>query len=279
MDLRRRTPRRALPVAVLLAVAALAGCGGSSSGTVGASSSAVSEESEGPMTAPPAGSSTAGTAPEGQILPQAVTGGPLLQKEPKKVTPPDVGIKGLLAWQTTGYREEITPPGSMEHQHVEEAVDYAVVPPVGGPHHRIWLNVGAYTEPVPSERAVHALEHGAVWITYSPKLPADQVAALTAFVEKQSMIEEQNGQANRYVLLSPWADDTLPSPVVISSWGYQLRLDAPDETRLQAFVETFRHSEKYSPEYGSPVDGVPVLTGGRPATAGSKLPNPEGAVG
>ena len=276
MDLRRW----ALPVAGLLAVAALAGCGGSSSGGAPASSAtAGSEQSEGPMTAPPAGSATSGAAEEGQILPQAVTGGPLLQKEPKAVTPPDVGIKGLLAWQTTGYREEITPEGSLEHQHVKEQVDYAVIPPVGGPHNGIWMNAGVYTEPVPSERAVHDLEHGAVWITYRPGLPADQVAALTAFVEKQSMVEEQNQQANRYVVMSPWADDTLPAPVVISSWGYQLRVETADDPRLQQFVDTFRYSEKYSPEYGSPVDGVPVLTGGRPATAGSKLPNPEGAVG
>lgn len=276
MDLRRW----ALPVAGLLAVAALTACGGSSSGGSPASSAtAGAEESEGPMTAPPAGSATSGTADQGQVLPQAVTGGPLLQKEPKSVPAPAVGIKGLLAWQTTGYDQEVTPPGSMEHQHVAEQVDYAVVPPVGGPHNGIWLNAGVYTEPVPSERAVHDLEHGAVWVTYRPGLPADQVAALTAFVEKQAMIEEQNQQANRYVVMSPWADDRLPAPVVISSWGYQLRVDSPADPRLQQFVDTFRHSEKYSPEFGSPVDGVPVLTGGRPATAGSKLPNPEGAVG
>lgn len=272
--------RWAVPVAGLVVVAALAACAGSSSGASPASTPAsAGEESEGPMTAPPAGSATSGTAAAGQVLPQAVSGGPLLQKEPKAVTPPDVGIKGLLAWQTTGYGEAVTPEGSLEHQHVAEQVDYAVLPPVGGPHNGIWLNAGAYTEPVPNERAVHALEHGAVWITYRPGLPAGQVAALTAFVEKQSMVEEQNQQANRYVLLSPWTDDTLPAPVVISSWGYQLRVDAADDARLQQFVDAFRHSEKYSPEYGSPVDGVPILTGGRPATAGSKLPNPEGAVG
>jgi hypothetical protein len=276
MDLRRW----AVPVAGLLAVAALTACGGSSSGVAPASSTAGSEESEGPMTAPPAGSSSSAAAPaDGQVLPQAVTGGPLLQQEPNSVTPPSVGIEGLLAWQTTGYGEQVTPPGSLEHQHVAEQVDYAVIPPVGGPHNGIWLNAGVYTEPVPSERAVHDLEHGAVWITYRPGLPADEVAALTAFVEKQSMVEEQNQQANRYVVMSPWADDALPAPVVISAWGYQLRVDSAADPRLQPFVDTFRHSEKYSPEYGSPVDGVPILTGGRPASAGSKLPNPDGAVG
>ncbi|WP_143447594.1 DUF3105 domain-containing protein [Kineosporia sp. R_H_3] len=277
----RATGRRwALPVAGLLALTVLAGCGSASSGATGGSTSGSSEESEGPMTAPPAGSSSAAAAPAGEIAPEAVTGGPLLQQEPKQVKAPEP-IEGLLAWDTSGYDEETTPPGALEHNHVAESVSYAVIPPVGGPHNGIWLNAGVYTAPVPSERAVHDLEHGAVWITYRPGLAAADVAALTAFVEKQQPIEQQGapGQSNRYVLMSPWADEKLPAPVVISAWGYQLRVDSPSDPRLQTFVDTFRHSQKYSPEFGSPVDGVPILTGGRPATAGSALPNPEGAVG
>jgi hypothetical protein len=41
---------------------------------------------------------------------------------------------------------------------------------------------------VPSERAVHNLEHGAVWITYQPSLPQSEVDQLRAFVEKQTMV-------------------------------------------------------------------------------------------
>ncbi len=50
--------------------------------------------------------------------------------------------------------------------HVEGAVDYAQTPPVGGDHNAVWLNCGIYDQPVPDENAVHALEHGAVWVTY-----------------------------------------------------------------------------------------------------------------
>jgi len=234
------------------------------------------------MTAPSASGSASGPASaSGQVVPAAVTGGsPLLQQKPKQVTAP-AGIAGLLAWDTSGYGAQTPPAGALQHDHVPGPVDYAVVPPVGGPHNAVWLNAGVYTEPVPGERAVHDLEHGAVWITYRPGLSAADVTALTAFVTRQSLVDErtQPGQSNRYVVMSPWADDSLPAPVVISAWGYQLRVQGPGDPRLQAFVDTFRHSEKYSPEYGSPVDGVPVLTGGRPASDGSTLPNPAGAVG
>ena len=47
----------------------------------------------------------------------------------------------------------------------------------------------------------------------------------------------------------------------------------------QQFVDTFRNSKTYSPEYGSPVDGVPVQTGGQPSINGSSKANPAGAAG
>jgi hypothetical protein len=234
------------------------------------------------MTAPGGSTSDAtGGSSQGQLLPAAVTGPTTLQSQPRTVKPP-VAIQGVLAWDTTGWPGDgAAHPGALQHDHVGGTVSYAVIPPVGGSHSAIWMNAGVYTSPVPSERAVHNLEHGAVWITYRPELPADQVAALTAFVAQQTPIPEPAvgpGQSNRYIDLSPWGSGDLPAPVVISSWGYQLRVDRPNDPRLQTFVDTFRNSATYSPEYGSPVDGVPILTGGRAASNGSAQPNPEGAV-
>lgn len=216
-----------------------------------------------------------------QIIPAAVVGSRTAQQPPAKV-PNTTGVKGVLAWDTKGYPAAGTPgPDTLENGHVEGPVTYAVVPPVGGPHSATWMNAGVYTSPIPPERAVHNLEHGAVWITYDPDLPAAQVSALTDFVKKQSMIPEGKtasgeDQANRFVDLSPWNSNNLPSPIVISSWGYQLRVQSPTDPRLQQFVDTFRNNETYSPEFGSPVDGIPVETGGRAASNGSAKPNPPG---
>jgi len=216
-----------------------------------------------------------------QILPAAVTGTSTVQTPPQRVTNP-TSIKGVLAWNTAGYPGPGKPgSGTLTHDHVAGPVKYAVTPPVGGPHNATWMNAGVYTKPVPAERAVHNLEHGAVWITYRPNLPAAQVAQLVSFFEHQSMIPEASdgGRSNRYVDLTPWSDNSLPSPIVISSWGYQLRVTSPTDPRLQQFVDTFRNSRTYSPEFGSPADGIPVQTGGQPAINGSSQANPAGSVG
>ncbi|BDZ48401.1 membrane protein [Frondihabitans sucicola] len=224
----------------------------------------------------------AGAKSGSQIVPAAVSGTAVAQKAVKRVAD-DSGIKGVLAWDTTGWPGDGSDhPGALEHDHVAGPVTYGILPPVGGPHNAVWMNAGVYTKPVPTERAVHNLEHGAVWITYDPDLPASTVTTLTAFVTKQTMISEteQNvtDQANRYVDLSPWTKNDLPSKIVISAWGHQLQVTSATDPRLQTFVDTFRHSQKYTPEYGAAVDGVPVQTGGRPATDGSRKANPAGTA-
>jgi hypothetical protein len=221
-----------------------------------------------------------------QIVPSAPTGATTTQQN--VTTVPDAsGISGVPAWDTTGWPGDgAAHPGALEHQHVDGPVTYSITPPVGGPHDGVWMNAGVYTKPIPSERAVHNMEHGAVWITYQPDLPASEVAALTAFVAKQSLIAEKGETAtgvtttnsNRYLDLSPWATGALPAPIVMSAWGHQLRLTSATDPRMQKFVDTFRNSPTYSPEYGAAVDGIPIQTGGRPASAGSSQPNPLGAV-
>lgn len=126
--------------------------------------------------------------------------------------------------------------------HVQQPVQYEQTPPVGGDHAGVWANCGTYTEPITSELAVHSLEHGAVWITYSPDLPADQVRQLADLAE-----------GNTYVLLSPF--DGLPEePVVASAWGTQLALETADDPRLEQFVVKYQQGEQ-TPEPGAPCTG------------------------
>lgn len=213
-----------------------------------------------------------------QIIPAGPeTSQTTVQPTPKQVTNTS-GIKGVIAYDTEGWPGNGNPhTGALGHDHVTGPVTYAVTPPVGGPHNPIWMNAGVYTKPVPTERAVHNLEHGAIWITYRPTLAATEIRALQDLVGKQTMIDEGNN-SNRYMDLTPWASDKLPSPIVVSSWGYQLRVSSPTDPRIQQFIDKFRHNKKYTPEYGAAVDGVPVQTGGEPALYGSKLANPSGSA-
>ncbi|UIJ35186.1 DUF3105 domain-containing protein [Allobranchiibius sp. GilTou73] len=219
-----------------------------------------------------------------QVLPSTPTGVRTIQ-DPVRLVRDTSGIPGVLAWDQAQYMTLATQDGKAVHlSHVRGPVTYTMTPPAGGPHNIVWMNAGVYTKPVPSERAVHNMEHGAIWITYDPKLPKSTVAKLVAFVGRQSLIPEPkgqggvkvSGQANRFMDLSPWASNSLPSPIVLSSWGHQLRVTSATDPRMQRFVDTFRHRKPYSPETNEPVDGIPTGTGGVAARYGGVQPNPSG---
>ena len=191
-----------------------------------------------------------------EVMPPAVGGGtPVAQGTIATVTNTS-GISGVVAYDTTGWPQSShngPAAQALSHDHVTGPVTYSIMPPVGGQHNAEWMNCGIYDKPVPSERAVHNLEHGAVWITYSPSLPQSQVSTLRAFVERQTTLNPAGQGASRYMDLTPFSG--LPSPIVVSSWGFQLRLSSPTDPRLQQFVNKFRVSQTYSPEYGSPCTG------------------------
>ena len=125
--------------------------------------------------------------------------------------------------------------------HVEGAVEYEQSPPAGGEHAAAWLNCGIYIEPVPNENAVHALEHGAVWVTYNP----DQVTGA-------DLKTLQDSVPSTYSVLSPMPN--LQSPVTISAWANQVELDGVDDPRLQDFVNKFWQAGD-SPEPGASCSG------------------------
>ena len=97
-----------------------------------------------------------------------------------------------------------------------------------------------------NENAVHSLEHGAVWITYLPTLSADQVGAL------QRLVTSSYVGTVRYLILSPYVG--LPSPIVASAWGYQLRVDQASDSRLSDFIHQFAGGGQGG-EQGGPCTG------------------------
>jgi hypothetical protein len=126
-------------------------------------------------------------------------------------------------------------------QHTQGVVNYEQRPPAGGEHNPVWQNCGFYEDPIRDENAVHSLEHGAVWIAYSPDLPQDEVETLRDLAQNQT-----------YILVSPYED--LPSPVVATAWGKQLQLDSADDPDLERFVGAFRQGPD-TPEPGAACTG------------------------
>jgi hypothetical protein len=129
----------------------------------------------------------------------------------------------------------------LSRNHVQAPVNYKQSPGVGGDHSPMWTNCGIYTVPVDQTRAVHSLEHGAVWLTYRQDLPAGEIQRLTDLVGKK-----------RFVLLSPNADQS--SPVVASAWGTQLSVDSASDSRLETFLSKYIQGEQ-TPEPGAPCTG------------------------
>src|SRR5262245_48792955 len=125
--------------------------------------------------------------------------------------------------------------------HVAGPITYTERPPVGGAHNVVWQNCGVYAAPIHNEHAVHALEHGAVWITYRPDLPPDQVQMLRSIA------------SDDFILLSPYPG--LPSPVVASAWNHQIRLDGAADPRLRPFIDWYKNNPETTPEFGAPCAG------------------------
>jgi hypothetical protein len=120
------------------------------------------------------------------------------------------------------------------HPQDDNVILYEEIPPVGGPHNNIWQNCGFYDEYIFNWHGVHALEHGAVWLTYDPNLSQEDKDALESKTEQG------------YVLASPYPG--LDAPVVGSVWGKQMKFDGVDDDRIDAFIEQYRRNPGNSPE-------------------------------
>ena len=129
-----------------------------------------------------------------------------------------------------------------DHSHVLTAVKYDSSPPVGGNHSQIWADCfgTVYPNAIANENAVHMLEHGAVWITYKPGLPADQIASLTKLV---------NGVDR--MAMSPYPG--LGTNISLQAWGYQLFVDNASDPRIQQFILALRFNPKTTPEQATGV--------------------------
>ncbi|NEB05785.1 DUF3105 domain-containing protein [Streptomyces sp. SID13726] len=138
------------------------------------------------------------------------------------------GSDGVKTWK-----------GTLGRTHVVKTVNYPMEPPVGGDHNQVWMNCNGdvYTKALNNMNAVHSLEHGAVWVTYTSKAKKADVDALAAKVKKTP-----------YTLMSP--DDKQADPIMLTAWGHQRTVTGADDPNVDKFFEKFVQGEQ-TPEPGA----------------------------
>jgi hypothetical protein len=142
-------------------------------------------------------------------------------------------IEGLRTWDAK----------KLTRNHVTKTVTYPMKPPVGGDHSPVWMNCDGevYKKAIPDMNAVHSLEHGSVWVTYTDKASAADVAELAGLVEKTP-----------YSLMSPYKDQA--GTIMLSAWGKQVTVDSADDPRVGRFFAKFVQGEQ-TPEPGAACTG------------------------
>ncbi|MGW0206998.1 DUF3105 domain-containing protein [Streptomyces sp. NPDC003233] len=129
--------------------------------------------------------------------------------------------------------------GKLARTHVQTKVSYPMHPPVGGNHNPVWATCDGtvYTKPLQDENAVHSLEHGAVWVTYTSKASKADVDALAAKVKKTP-----------YSLMSPYENQA--APLILSAWGHQVTVKSAGDPEVDKFFATYVQG-KQTPEPGA----------------------------
>ncbi|MFE3943712.1 DUF3105 domain-containing protein [Streptomyces sp. NPDC059118] len=149
------------------------------------------------------------------------------------VKPADGPIAGLRTWDAT----------KLTRNHVTGNVTYPMKPPVGGDHNPVWMNCDGevYKKPLRDVNAVHSLEHGSVWVTYTDKAPEADVAKLSELVGRTP-----------YSLMSPYEGQS--GTIMLTAWGNQVTVDGADDPRVGRFFSKFVQGPQ-TPEPGAPCTG------------------------
>ncbi|EST23699.1 DUF3105 domain-containing protein [Streptomyces roseochromogenus] len=173
-----------------------------------------------------------------------VVGGAVLvnsRSDHKKDTASDTkgGSSGDSGHWTAGKDGVQTWSGKLARTHVTTKVSYPMHPPVGGNHNPIWATCDGtvYTKPLQDENAVHSLEHGAVWVTYTDKAKKADIDALAAKVKKTP-----------YSLMSPYENQA--APLILSAWGHQVTVKSASDPEVDKFFATYVQGQQ-TPEPGA----------------------------
>ncbi|MBA3758037.1 DUF3105 domain-containing protein [Candidatus Saccharibacteria bacterium] len=163
-----------------------------------------------------------------------------------------IGIIAVLLIGTFGFitikkrsTPEVERPGVAHEdkgrQHVaDNAVAYGGTEAPTSGDHSDPLPWQAYEQEVPDINVIHNMEHGGVYISYKPDLPAEEITKIKAIFFQP--FSRENFNASK-VILAPRA--TNEAPIIMSSWLRSMKLESFDEDKM---VEYYRRNVGKSPE-------------------------------
>lgn len=127
-------------------------------------------------------------------------------------------------------------------------VSYATNPPTSGDHYGNWPQYKTYTTPLPYGFMVHAMEHGAVVLSYNcPDGCAAEVAAAQNMIDNTlpgDVFCAAQGVSRQRVILTP--DPQLSSRWAAAAWTWSLNADCFDEAK---FLEFYTAHYDQAPEH------------------------------
>ncbi|WP_329116388.1 DUF3105 domain-containing protein [Streptomyces sp. NBC_01465] len=161
----------------------------------------------------------------------------MLNKESDKKDAKNAAAKAPIKGEKDWDAKKLT------RNHVTKVVTYPMHPPVGGDHLQVWQNCNGdvYTKPLNDMNAVHSLEHGSVWVTYTDKAPAADVKKLSDKVKQTP-----------YSLMSPYQNQS--GAIMLSAWGKQVTVDSASDPRVNQFFTKYVQGAQ-TPEPGAACTG------------------------
>jgi len=127
--------------------------------------------------------------------------------------------------------------------------DWNTDPPTTGPHFGQTLQYGSYTEPIDIARALHNLEHGAVYILYGNDVPNATVAQLQEFYADHATgtILAPYARLGDQIALGAWVVPGLPEASNDRGSGVLAKCTRFDDPAFSAFFDAFQFNGPESP--------------------------------
>jgi hypothetical protein len=123
--------------------------------------------------------------------------------------------------------------------HVPEgsALTFEHYPPSSGAHYGSVARWGVYTEPIAEGVFVHNLEHGGVVFLYDCDAPCPDL--VQKFEDLAKKVPPDSRFGSRKILVTPYDQSKMETPIVALAWNHQLNLPAFDEATMLQWYRRF----------------------------------------